>query len=231
MRIAVVDDEECYLEDIQNRINRYKQELFDVDLFYEGKTFLKAYKAKRYDLIYLDIELNVMSDFDIAKTIKNIRKETLIIFITEYGDYYNEKYAMDAFQFMSKPLDDKIFNAELTRAIKYFLNKDKKIAFKTYKGVFIIPIRDIIFLETSYKNYKLHTVDGDHYGSIKQLKNLREKLCENNFMQIHRSFTINFDYIIRIDYHEVYMKNGKIVPISRTKAKEFKRLFTKYLGY
>ena len=54
MRIAVVDDEELYLQDVCLKIEKLKQsydEIVDmeVDTFHQGKDFLKAFRLKPYD--------------------------------------------------------------------------------------------------------------------------------------------------------------------------------------
>ncbi len=59
--------------------------------------------------------------------------------------------------------------------------------------------------------------------SSKNLKKVSILIGANNFVRVHRSYIINLDHIESIskEDHEVHMKNGFVVPISRRHGNSF----------
>lgn len=234
MKIAICDDEEYYLKDISSRIhnleNIYQDEVsLYVDTFQNGIDLLESFQIKRYDLIYLDIELNDVNGVNLAKKIHDIKPNCMIIFVTSHMSYFNQSYIVNAFQYMKKPLKDKLFTNELKRAVKKYQFYQKTFVFPTSVGNTVINVHDIIFLETFYKRYKLYTTKGVYYGSLKPILSYREELLEYHFFQIQRSFTVNLAHIRSIDNSVVTMSNDEVLRISRKKYKEFKQAFYKFL--
>ena len=54
------------------------------------------------------------------------------------------------------------------------------------------------------------------------LDNIEAQLCHYQFYRIHRSFLINCNRIHIIRYAEVVMSNGQVLPISKSRKKEFR---------
>ncbi|MEP2279297.1 LytTR family DNA-binding domain-containing protein, partial [Maribacter sp.] len=71
---------------------------------------------------------------------------------------------------------------------------------------------DYIDVKTEQKDYRVHTT----------LKKIKEKLPENYFLQIHRSYIINFTKIIDIEDNSVLIAKN-VVPISRSNRPELMR--------
>jgi DNA-binding LytR/AlgR family response regulator len=57
----------------------------------------------------------------------------------------------------------------------------------------------------------------------KTIKEFLEKVTNENFIQVHKSFIVNKEYIVTIESNKISMTNGIIVPFSRT----FKARFAK----
>jgi DNA-binding LytR/AlgR family response regulator len=57
----------------------------------------------------------------------------------------------------------------------------------------------------------------------KTIKEFLEKVTNENFIQVHKSFIVNKESIVTIESNKISMTNGIIVPFSRT----FKARFSK----
>ncbi len=229
MRIAVVDKEENQVHEIEERINSLYENIFLIDGYYEGKIFLEAFRFDRYDLVYLDIKLINADGIDIAKEIKNLYKDVLVVLMIAQMSHCHKSYSSDEYHFLEKPIDNDDFNTKLNAAVNNCRQLKRRITFKTCQGTYVIPVNKIIVLETSYKYCKVITLDKVYYGPVKQMTDIRKRLYGFHFMQIHRSFTINFEYVSKYEYHEVYMVDGTIVPIARSKVTKFKNDFKNYV--
>jgi DNA-binding LytR/AlgR family response regulator len=57
-----------------------------------------------------------------------------------------------------------------------------------------------------------------------------DKLENQGFIQIGKSYLVNYKYIFQIRSNEVVLDDGKILPLSRYKAKEVKEKFIELVG-
>ena len=234
MRIAVVDDEELYLQDVCLKIEKLKQsydEIVDIELdtFHQGKDFLKAFRLKPYDLVYLDIELSDINGVHLAHQIHLQSLSTMIIFMTSHMNYFHQSYVVNAFQYLTKPLKEPLFSYELKRAIKHYKYMNKAFVFPTSQGKIVFRLSEIIYFETAYKSYKIHTTRGVYYGSLKAAYGLRKALLDYNFVKIQRSFIVNMEHIVKVENILLYMSDGSLLIVSKKRYKEFKRIFYRFL--
>ena len=84
LKIAVVDDENIYIEQITDYIAQYAKEKnrdIQTESFRDGSQFMKQYRSQ-YDIILLDIEMEEMSGMDTAREIRKVNQEVVLVFIT-----------------------------------------------------------------------------------------------------------------------------------------------------
>ena len=74
-------------------------------------------------------------------------------------------------------------------------------------------MNDIIYFETSYNEYSVHTIHGSLYGQLKSAKDIKNQLMDRYFYRIQRSYIINFLHIQSIEGFFVTMDNGISLPI------------------
>lgn len=234
LRIAVIDDETFYIQDVYSKIENFKQSFHDIDIevdtFTQGKEFLDSFKEHPYDLIYLDIELNDINGVHLAHMIHEKKASTMIIFMTSHMSYIHQSYVVNAFQYLTKPLKDPLFTYELKRAIKHYQYMQKAFVFPTSQGRIIFNLSEIIYLETAYKNYKIHTTRGVYYGSLKAVNSIRKALLDYTFVKIQRSFIVNMEHIVKVDNILLYMSDESMLMVSKKRYKEFKRRFYQFLA-
>ena len=94
-----------------------------------------------------------------------------------------------------------------------YINIDRRlIKLKLNEILFIEAQGDYISIQTKNENYRVHTT----------LKKIAEKLPKDQFLQIHRSYLINFTQIIDIEDNSVLI-GKKVIPISRSNRPELMR--------
>ena len=57
-----------------------------------------------------------------------------------------------------------------------------------------------------------------------------ELLESENFVQVHKSFIINLNYVKLYSQSQIIMSSEKVIPISRNKQIEVKRLYLQYMS-
>ena len=108
IRIAVVEDEELYAEQLQNYISKYAEERkkqIKVTWFQDEEDIVSGYKGE-YDIILLDIQMRFMDGMTAAEKIRELDSEVVLMFITNMIQYAVRGYEVDAMDYVVKPVED-----------------------------------------------------------------------------------------------------------------------------
>ena len=91
-----------------------------------------------------------------------------------------------------------------------YINIDRRLIKLKLSDILLIEAKgDYIEIQTLGKRYRVHST----------LKKIKEKLPESRFLQIHRSFIINFTQIVDIQDNSVLIEKS-VIPISRSNRPE-----------
>lgn len=118
IRLALVEDDELYRSQLREYIDKYSAasgEKFTVTEFSDGDEIALGYKAV-YDIILMDIEMKFMDGMMAAEEIRKVDTEVIIIFITNSPQYAIKGYAVDALDYVLKPVSYYAFSQRLGRA-------------------------------------------------------------------------------------------------------------------
>ncbi len=179
---------------------------------------------RNIDLIFLDINLPDISGIDFIKTVK---QPPAIIMTTAYPDYAVDSFDLDTIvDYLVKPFSFNRFLRGFHKAKSYtektfessisvtndviFLNVDKTL----HK----IIMNDIVYIESD-RNYITIITKEKKLSFLDSLKNWNEKLPGKIFIQVHKSFIINSQYVEKISGNELFITKAKI-PIGRTYKKK-----------
>lgn len=171
-----------------------------------SKEALEYANYQKYDLLFLDIQLLDYSGYELAKEIRNIDKYKLtpIVFITAIPTKelltFKEIHCYD---YIIKPFKDTEVIEVVSTLINYGANKregkDNYLNLKQRGYIYRINTRDIIYIESIYKKIKVVTDKEQIEVNNCTLYKIREELLEEEFVQCHKSFIINRNYIKGVD--------------------------------
>lgn len=232
MKIAVCDDEQYFVDNILGRINAHGIKDVQPNIF-NGFTdpdeFIESFKMIQYDMVYLDVELNDKNGMRIATEINRIKPDCLIIFVSAYKKYIHISYRVNAFQYLTKPINDKLFDLELERGVKKYKKLNRSVLFQTTAGNKLIKTNNIIYLETFYDKYKLVTTGENYFGKSKTLTEAKKDLINYHFYQLNRSIILNFKNVDTFTNEDIIMINKDILHITKRKRKDFKDKYFDYI--
>lgn len=228
-RIAICDDEQAIRSQIENILLLYsKKTCLEVDIigFCSGEELYKYIKSGHgFDLIYLDIEMELMNGLEVGKRIRNTMKDhkTEIVYISGKDGYDRQLFDVQPLHFIPKPIDPKMVIEDLNLAM---LRADKLGGIFTYRKTietYKVPIKDIIYFESMDRELRIITINNEDifYGTIQQVF---ETVAKYQFIRIHRSYIVNYRYIAILKYNEVIMSNGMRLPISQSRRKEVREI-------
>ncbi len=189
----------------------------DVSNALDAKTCVSI---KDVDLIFLDIEMPLISGFDLLDGLKT---KPQIIFITSKADYAVKAFDYEATDFLQKPITKERFLKAVKKALTlYELQKDnsnngkgESIIIKSNLKKYKIFTSKIKWIE-AYGDYIKIVTNNDSHMVLTSMKSFVKELPEKQFLRIHKSFIVN---ILRIDkYNSKFAEiDGNKIPISRSK--------------
>lgn len=215
MKCIIIEDE----IPAQNIIKSFVQRIPDVEVLATFQTALKAnefFKTQSTDVVFLDINLPDISGIDFIKTVKNPPK---IVMTTAYPDYAVDSFELDTIvDYLVKPFS---FD-RLLKAIKKVESQVSKSSPQEKKSIFLnvdktlhkIFLEDISYIESD-RNYITFATEHKKLVLIDALKNWKEQLPNQQFLQVHKSFIINIKKVEKLAGNEVFI-GEKRIPIGRT---------------
>lgn len=102
MNLLIVDDEHMALDEIREVVLDIKKDIY-IKCCDNYMDALESAKIKKYDVAFLDISMPCMNGLEIAKNLKDINKNTNIVFVTGYSEYAVEAFSINASGYILKP--------------------------------------------------------------------------------------------------------------------------------
>lgn len=229
--IAVVEDEKYSADILIKYINRYSKEnneAINAVHFNDGDEIVYEYKPV-FDVIFLDIEMRLLDGMTTAEHIRRLDKEVIIIFVTNMSQYAIKGYAVDALNFLLKPVSYFAFSQELKRALNKVKKKENSyIMLSTKDGVMRLNASDILFIE-SIKHKLIIYTNNEKYIITGTMKETEKKLADANFFRCNSCYLVNLAKVTGVK-NNLAILNGHELLISRSKKKGFMEALIKFFG-
>jgi len=231
MNCIIIDDEAAARAIVVQLCSKIP-ELDVIDEFSSAIDAIKFLNQQTVDMIFLDIHMPGFSGFDFVQTLKNPPK---IILTTSDTNFAIAAYEYEAIvDYLVKPITLERFEKSIQKVKntlaqqpkiqnkedaasgmgeELYINIDRRLIKLKFNEILLIEAKgDYIEVKTEKELYRVHNT----------LKKIKEKLPEEIFLQIHRSFIINFTKIIDIEDNSVLIEKN-VVPISRSNRPELMR--------
>jgi len=197
---------------------------------------MQVLQTNKVDLIFLDVNMPELNGISLIKALKH---KPEIIVTTAYSEYALEGYQLDVIEYLMKPIYFERFLQAVNKAKDQIDLKQKakqagsfglegsSFFIKTGSQKMVkVNLSDIIYIESQHEYVRIHLKNESHtiYHSLKSMLDI---LPDDQFVQIHRSFIVNFSSIISVEGNVVRAgdaelsigKNFRDEFISRIKSK------------
>ena len=213
----IIDDEPLAINVIKNHLLEIDK-VNIIDTFNSAIEALNFLKENTVDLIFLDINMPLLDGINF---IKSLEIKPLIIITSAYDEYAVKTYELEVLDYLVKPISFPRFlkainrarketesnssnnNLKITKREHLFIKVDKKKMQKIYLDEILVieSLRDYLKISTLTNRYIIHST----------LTSFTDKLPSNNFIRIHRSFTIATDKIEVVQGNSVEIDGIKYV--------------------
>ncbi|SHM83850.1 two component transcriptional regulator, LytTR family [Cyclobacterium lianum] len=229
MKCIIVEDQ----PPAQRILKKYLEDLGTCTL---AGTFSDPIKAMAFlqqenvDLLFLDINLPKISGIELLKSLPFKPK---VILTTAHPEYALESYELDVVDYLLKPFSFQRFVKAIGK-IPTRQDAPESSPYDSGKECFIkvgydhvrIAFTDIHFI-MSDGDYSEISLAEKKYISSEPLKNWLGILDERIFIRVHKSFIVNVTEISKISGNQIFMLNGKMVPLGRAYKDTFMDRFVR----
>ncbi|MBD5356118.1 MAG: response regulator transcription factor [Bacteroides sp.] len=253
MKYAIIENEEYLRENLRLTISSICPDsecVFTAETVEDSVRFFS--KSNDVQLIFMDIELDDGTCFDIFETVEI---DIPVIFTTSYSEYAIKAFKVNSIDYLLKPIDDD----DLQRAIEKFQKRSrqervdpqiyrninlegatrgprKRLLVSNSNGYSYISTTDIAWIEAEDKYVSIVTINGNiTLTDIKSLGDVAMVLDPDNFFQVSRGVIASIGSIrkvskyfkgrLKIDLHAGELQREELVSAARREQ------FLEWLGY
>ncbi len=229
VRIAIVEDERPFAEQLEGYIRRYGQSKginYKISVFTNGIDLISAPEPS--DIVFLDIEMPLMDGLDAAKKLRDVDKTACIIFVTRLAQCAVRGYEVDAMDYLIKPLEYEAFVPRFEKALRIAASsKSYEIILPLKSGFRRLTVSDIVYVEVSGHQLTFH-LKTESFTQRMPLAKAREVLGAD-FVQCNKCYLVNLAYITEINADTVVV-GGHSLELSRLKKRELLDAMAAYFG-
>lgn len=192
---------------------------------------LKDKTLPQFQLMFLGVAMKACNGMEIARRIRELRLDTVLILISSNLQYAKEGYEVGAFRFIERGED-----REGETLIRYYQEaihligpQNDTLEFSVNREHRSVKWKEIVYLESLQRKIYLHTDekqnDASFYSTMEKIEN---QLEGNGFLRVHRSYLVNLRYVDDIRSSGTILTNGKTLPVSQKRFPELRQIHLQF---
>ncbi|MFD1094915.1 LytR/AlgR family response regulator transcription factor [Salegentibacter chungangensis] len=228
---VIIDDEPLAVNVVKNYVAQVKG-LELKNSFNNAVDSLEYLQEHPADLLFLDIDMPVIDGYSF---LKSLNYKPMVIVTTAHTEYAVKGYELEILDYLVKPIPFPRFLKAVNKAIKNHKESEKSAPPKdpadhifvkiNKKKMKKICLNEILVIE-SLKDYIKIITTSENFIVHQTLSSFTEGLPENDFLRIHRSYTISLDKVETVEGNSLEIA-GKRYTIGRSYLNEAKEVILK----
>ena len=238
-RVLIVEDMPAEAEVLKRHLSRYGVEhdlRFDVRVIASALAFVDDRPSA--DLIFMDIDLPGMTGMEAAEHLRAYDESTPLIFVTNLAQFAVQGYAVDALDFVVKPVEYHDFALRMDRAVRVMERLEgRTVSIKSEGEVHIVSQADIVYVDVVKHNVRYHMAKGSGEPVGQEvlcergtLRAAEQELNQALFLRINSGCLVNMGQVRRITPSSVVMQTGEELFFSRSQRKPALEKLANYAG-
>ena len=227
MKTIICDDEKSTCSELEEIILKYAKEKsvsLVTEVFYSGDTLLDYLKREKINILFLDIELPGKDGVMVGKYIREVLEEEniFLVYISSKENYALQLFQNRPFDFLVKPIEQAKIYHVLDNICRISGKNSAEFKFQVQNSTYCILYKDILYFQSDGRkiNIVMKKEVRTFYGKLNEIE---EKLPENLFLRIHKSYLVNKSYVKGFTYEWVKMLNGDVLNISKINRADVRR--------
>lgn len=217
MKTLIIDNEPDIADGLAELLSLFCPTITKVKIENTIAGGIHAIESFEPDVVFLDVELNEGTGFDLLKQLKEIRFQ--LIFITAHDKYALNAFRFSAIDFLVKPIDPEALQIAVERAQSGLQKneiikqlevikeqpsnaKDKKLVLKDSDAIYFVRIDTILYCQADGPYTTFFIENAPKIIVSKNLKEYEDLLEPFGFERTHHSYLVNLNKVIRFDKKE-----------------------------
>ncbi|HJU74050.1 MAG TPA: LytTR family DNA-binding domain-containing protein [Gemmatimonadaceae bacterium] len=237
----IVDDEPLARRGIRQLLDDYEQ-FHVVGECRNGRDAVRAVRALRPALVFLDIQMPGMTGFDVVRDIGPDAMPA-VVFVTAYDQFAAKAFETHALDYLVKPVTQQRFRATIERILARRRDREAlalaerlhrllaeqqaargSITVPTSGGLVVVDMADIEWIEADDYYAVIHA-RGKRLLIRESLASFEERLDRTRFLRVHRSAIVALGKVqeLRTTLGTgtiLLLRDGTRVPVSRRRKEE-----------
>ncbi len=184
-------------------------------------------------LLDIDFENSKKSGMDIARALRAVREDAVIIFVTNYIEYAPEGYEVRAFRYILKSRLDRDLERCVVEAAEYLRSHNDIYKIQVNGEIIDLPVKDILYLEVMHHSVTVYVQAGrkmKEYSIYASLSELERDLEPLGFLRIHKSYLANMRHLKKLQCREALLDTGVTLPVSEKSYRDSKSKYLLWRG-
>lgn len=219
LRIAICESDIKNQKELLDYIGRdveiddnYQTECFD-----SGEEIIDRIQSGRFsfELLFLCVELQGISGFDVAMEIRERELDVDIIFLSKKQDTILESFHYKPYGFLWKPVSYVQFSKELSQYLKEKRTHRNECLTVAFRGSHQrINLNQVLYFVSKARKITCVMQTGEEIGFYCKLNDLEEKIKDLDFCRCHQSYFVNMNFVEKIIADQILV-SGEYLPVSR----------------
>ena len=232
MRIAIVEDDERDMEQLRGVIEAFAADHdmpAEIDAFFSGQDFLRAFAPGKYGLIFFDNYIGDSLGIDIARRARALDEDAEFVFVSMSPEFAVSGFEVRALHYLLKPAKPDAVAQVFERLRKHAAKPEIPMleVLSDYRPV-LIPVPSILYIEADRKTCFIRAEKDVPVHT--PMEKMMELLPPGEFVRTHKSYAVRLGAIKYMEQNEFRLKDGTVIPIGRAYQDECKSAFIEYLA-
>lgn len=232
----IIDDEAHCITTLSYDLDMFCPQVSIAATCKSAREGIAAIRTHKPELVFLDIEMPVMTGFEMLKVLGD-QREFQVIFTTAYNQFILKAMRANAMDYLMKPIDGTELVEAVERAEKHILHdqelkiskslsnatpsqEQQRIALPGRNGYDFVNIPEICYCKAEGAYTYIFFIDQRKVLISKSLGEIEAMLPSRTFERIHHSIIVNVSQIRQFKKGEglsVAMSNGDTLTVARSK--------------
>ena len=232
-RILIVEDTPAEADLLSAFLATYAKdasESFTLERLTNAVDFLE--RRPRADLIFMDIQMPGINGMEAAEILRGYDEETPLVFVTNLAQYAVEGYAVDALDFLVKPVTYEAFCPRMDRALRIMRRKvGATVALPSSEGERVVAVRDIGYVDMFRHDLYYHLASETEPLRLRgSMKVAEEELSPHGFLRISSGCLVNMAQVKLVRQGSVVLGDGTELFFSRARKRACMEALANYVG-
>lgn len=215
MKIALVDDEQIYLDEMARLCREFGEEKsLEIELakYYDGDSFLQS--DDKYSIVFMDIYMNGTDGVLTAQRFRGRDSGCILIFLTSSTEHMPEAFSCHAFEYIVKPFSPNRVKEVLNDVMKIIPEPSKYLEIYSDRKNVRIALDDIVSAVTDAHYLDVGILNGTSFHCRMTMGQFLERTNGDvRFILINKGIIVNADYITDFENNCCILENGARFPI------------------